>query len=108
MITIRELMKRSKEEKEKIILEIKKMGIVAGCRHFGINKSSVYYWMHRYNAYGLDGLEDKRKVNFEAANKRLEKENEMLKKLLAEKELEAKLKDEILKKKLAEWNKGRK
>jgi len=108
MITIRELMKRSKEEKEKIILEIKKMGITAGCRHFGIHKSIVYNWMHRYNAYGLDGLEDKRKVNFEAANKRLQKENEMLKKLLAEKELESKLKDEILKKKLAEWNRGKK
>lgn len=108
MTTIRELMKRSKEEKEKIILEVKKMGVVAGCRHFGISKSLLYYWLHRYNAYGIEGLEDKRKVNFETANKRLEKENEMLKKLLAEKELEGRLKDEILKKKLAEWNRGKK
>ena len=44
----------------------------------------------------------------QSMNKKLAKENELLKKLLAEKELEAKLKDEILKKKLAQWNRGKK
>ena len=108
MITIREFMKRSKEEKEKLILEIKKMGIVAGCRHFGLSKSLFYDWLRRYNAGGVEGLEDRRKVDVEAINKKLLKENDLLKKLLAEKELEAKLKDEILKKKLAQWNRGKK
>lgn len=108
MLKIREMMKRSKEEKEKIIQEIKNIGIAAGCRHFGISKSLVYEWMRRYNAFGVEGLEDRRVVNFEAQYKRLEKENLLLKKLLAEKELEGKLKDEILKKKLAQWNRGKK
>ena len=36
--------------------------------------------------------------------KRLEKENELLKKLLAEKEIEAHLKDEMLKKRIAARN----
>jgi hypothetical protein len=39
-------------------------------------------------------------VNQEALVKRLEKENRILKELLAEKELEAKMKDELLKKSL--------
>jgi putative transposase len=108
MITIKEFMKRSKEEKERIILEIKKMGIVAGCRHFGLSRSLFYNWLRRYNAHGLEGLENRRNANFEAMNKKLAKENELLKKLLAEKELEAKLKDEILKKKLAQWKRGEK
>jgi putative transposase len=44
----------------------------------------------------------------DAQLKRLEKENRMLKELLAEKELESKLKDELLKKKIVQWNKGKK
>jgi putative transposase len=108
MITIRQLMKRSKEEKEKILLEIQKMGIVAGCRHFGLSKSLYYDWARRYSAFGIDGLEDRRRVDFEAANKKLAKENELLKKLLAEKEMEGRLKDELLKKKIAQWNRGKK
>jgi putative transposase len=39
--------------------------------------------------------------------KRLEKENSMLKKLLAEKELEGRLKDEMIKKKYAQQLKKR-
>ena len=108
MINIRELMKRSKEEKEKLLHQIQKMGIVAGCRHYGVSKSLFYAWLRRYNALGVEGLEDHRKVDLQSMNKKLAKENELLKKLLAEKELEAKLKDEILKKKLAQWNRGKK
>ena len=106
MLTIKEVMKRSKEEKEKILLEIQKMGITAGCRKFGIAKSQYYDWLRRDNSFGLEGLEDRRKVNAERLNKQLQKENEMLKRLLAEKELESKMKDELLKKKLALWRKG--
>jgi putative transposase len=108
MIEIKSMMKRSKEEKEKIIQDIQQLGVLAGCRKHGINKALYYRWVHRYNSLGLDGLEDRRSVNMEAAYKKLEKENEMLKKILAEKELESKLKDELLKKKIAQWNRGKK
>lgn len=106
MLTIKQIMQRSKEEKEKLLLEIKKIGVTAGCRKFGISKTQYYDWLRRYNSLGLEGLEDRRKVNAERVNKQLQKENEMLKRLLAEKELESKMKDELLKKKLAEWRKG--
>ena len=49
MLTIKEIMKRSKEEKEKIIREIKEIGVTAGCRKFGIAKSQYYDWVRRYN-----------------------------------------------------------
>lgn len=108
MIEIKNQMNRSKEEKEKIILDIQRLGIVAGCKKHGINKGQYYQWARRYNALGLEGLEDRRSVNMEAAFKKLERENELLKKILAEKELESKMKDELLKKKIAQWNRGKK
>jgi putative transposase len=64
--------------------------------------------MDRYNAHGFEGLEDRRTKNMDAQLKRLEKENRILKELLAEKELESKLKDELLKKKFAQWEKKEK
>ena len=76
MITIREFMKRSKEDKEKLLYQIQQMGIVAGCRHYGISKSVFYIWLRRYNANGLEGLEDHRKVDLDSVKKKLIKENE--------------------------------
>lgn len=108
MITIKEMMKRSKEEKEKIILDISANGLAYGLRKYNISKSQYYEWSRRYNASGLEGLEDRRKVDIEKQVKKLEKENDMLKKLLGEKEIESKMKDELLKKKIAQWNKGKK
>ena len=108
MLEIRPAMKRSKEEKEKIILEIQKIGIIAGCRKYGISKSQYYQWTRRYNSLGIEGLEDRRSVNLEAQYRKLEKENDLLKKMLAEKEMEGRLKDELLKKKIAQWNRGKK
>ena len=63
----------------------------------------LYYdWLNRYQASGLEGLEDRRGKSVDARIKRLEKENRLLKELLAEKELESKLKDELLKKKFGQ------
>ena len=107
MLEIKAVMKRSKEEKEKIILDIQKLGVLVGCKKHGIHKAQYYQWVRRYNSLGIEGLEDRRAVNLDAQYKKLEKENELLKKLLAEKELEGKLKDEMLKKKFAQWNRGR-
>lgn len=108
MISINYQMKRSKEEKEKIILDIKANGLAYGLRKYGIAKQLYYKWVERYNSFGIEGLEDKRKLNIDKLNQKLLKENELLKKLLAEKELENSIKDELLKKKIAQWNKGKK
>jgi len=96
------------KEKEKILLDIQRLGVVVGCRKYNLSKSIYYRWLDRYNALGLEGLEDRRGKNLDAQVKRLEKENRMLKELLAEKELESRMKDELLKKKFAQWNKKEK
>jgi len=100
--------KRTPQEKEKILLDIQRLGVNAGCRKYNLAKSQYYDWLDRYNAHGLEGLEDHRTQNISAVLKRLEKENRILKELLAEKELESKMKDELLKKKFAQWEKKEK
>jgi len=99
MLMVKQIQKRTAQEKERIILGIQSLGVIAGCRKYGISKTLYYYWVNKYEASGLEGLEDRRGKNMDAHVKRLEKENRVLKELLAEKELESKLKDELLKKK---------
>lgn len=93
----------SKEHKKRIIDDIQRLGVVAGCRKHSISQSLYYNWLDKYNASGIDGLEDNRGKNHESELKRLQKENRLLKEMLAEKELEARLKDELLKKKMEAW-----
>ena len=108
MLSKREMKKRTKEEKEKILLEINRLGVVAGCRRCGIDPRTYYNWLEKYQAHGLAGLEDGRGRKSEATLRRLEKENKVLKELLAEKELELKMKDELLKKRMVHWERAKK
>jgi putative transposase len=105
---VKKLQKWTPQEKERILLDIQNLGVTTGCRKHGISKTQYYTWLDRYNASGLEGLEDRRAKNMSADLKRLERENRILKELLAEKELESKLKDELLKKKFAQWGKKEK
>lgn len=105
MFMKKELYRRTPQEKEKILIDIQSLGVAAGCRKHRISNSLYYYWLDRYNAHGIDGFEDRRSRNVNAELKRIEKENRILKELLAEKELESKMKDELLKKKFAQWEK---
>jgi putative transposase len=105
MFMVKKVYLRTPEEKEKILFDIKRLGVTAGCRKHGISKSQYYKWIDRYTAHGLAGLEDRRRVNAETQVKKLERENRLLKEIVAEKELESKMKDELLKKKFAQWEK---
>jgi transposase-like protein len=94
----------SKEQKEKAVLDCQRLGVVIGCQKHGIFKSQFYQWLERYNASGIEGLEDRRGKNLDGLVRRLEKENQALKEILAEKELAMRMKDELLKKKVAQWD----
>lgn len=108
MLMKKELRRWTATEKERILQDIQRLGVTIGCRKYNLSNNLYYTWLNRYNAHGLEGLEDRRGKNMDAQVKRLEKENRMLKELLAEKELESKMKDELLKKKIAQWDKGKK
>jgi len=108
MFMKKQLRKWTAQEKEKILTDIQRLGVVVGCRKHNLSKSLYYTWLNKYNAHGIEGLESQRGKNADAKIRRLEKENRMLKELLAEKELESKMKDEMLKKKYPQWYKEEK
>jgi hypothetical protein len=73
------------------------LGVTVGCWKNNIGKACYNYWLDRYNAHSKDVLENCRAKDMGVQLKNLEKENLILKDLLAEKDLESEMKDELLK-----------
>ena len=97
--------KFSKEEKLLILSEVKKNGVKKTLEKYALYPGTYYYWKKKFTVYGESGLGHKRNGDDQQLIKSLEKENETLKILLAEKDLESKLKDDLLKKKYPELRK---
>lgn len=95
----------TKKEELQITEESKKNGVKVTLVKYALYPATFYYWKKKLIVYGEEGLDHKRIKDAQKAISALEKENEQLKLLLAEKELEAKLKDELLKKKYPELRK---
>ena len=89
------------EEKLKIIQEAKENGVVATCEKYGLYAASFYSWKKKLDQMGVEGLQHGMTPEHLKRIRQLEKENQLLKQLLAEKELEGKLQNELLKKKYA-------
>lgn len=79
--------------------EASENGVKATLSKYDLFPATYYYWKRKLLVNGQDGLDHRTAKARESEIKRLEKENEALKILLAEKELEGRLKDEMLKKK---------
>jgi len=101
-ITEKGTKKFTKQEKLSIIKEAKEKGVKKTLAKYAIYPGTFYYWKRKLIVYGEEGLDHKRMKDAQKAISALEKENEQLKLLLAEKELESKLKDELIKKKYPE------
>jgi len=91
----------TKEQKLQILKEVSEKGITITLEKHGIYPASYYSWKKKYETMGEAGFRHGMTLEHIKEIKRLEKENELLKKLLAEKELEGHLKTELLKKKYA-------
>lgn len=91
--------KFSKEEKLKILEESKTYGVKVTLEKHGLYPATFYSWRKKYDQMGEEGFRHGITPAQLKEIKRLEKENAMLKEIIAEKELEGKLKDELLKKK---------
>jgi len=94
----------SKEKKLAILKEAQENGVNETLSKHGIYPATYYSWKRKYEEMGEAGFRHGMTPGHLKEIKRLEKENNLLKKLLAEKELEGHLKDELLKKKRA-WAK---
>lgn len=99
--------KFTKEQKLQIIKEATEQGVNTTLEKHGIYPATYYSWKKKFETMGEAGFRHGMTPAQLKEIKRLEKENDMLKKLLAEKELESRLNDEMLKKKYAWTRKNR-
>ena len=91
--------KFSKEEKIKILEEAQNYGVTLTLDKYGLYPATYYSWKKKYETMGESGFRHGMTPEHLKEIRRLEKENDLLKKILAEKEVESRLKDELLKKK---------
>lgn len=91
--------KYSKEEKLKILKEASTQGVRKTIDKYGLYTATFYSWKKKFSEMGETGLDHGMTKERIAKIKALEQEVELLKQLLAEKEIEGRLKSELLKKK---------
>lgn len=91
----------TKEEKLKIIKEASENGVKETLEKYDVYRASYYDWKKKFEQMGEEGFIHGMTPAQRKRIRELEKENDMLKQLLAEKELENKLKGDLLKKKQA-------
>jgi len=90
----------STTEKLAVINYFKTWGATKTSREFGVSPGSIYNWNEAYERAGEAGLiQGKKKEPTESDEFRaLKRENDQLKKLVAEKELRLRIQEEMLKK----------
>lgn len=93
--------KFTKEEKLAIIKEVSENGLKSTIEKHGIYPASYYSWKKKLDEMGEEGFTHGITPAQIKRIRALEKENKLLRELVVEKELEGKLKDDLLKKKFA-------
>ncbi len=93
------------EEKYSILQEAEREGFRETCRKYQIATSVVGYWKTKYLSKGKDGLKPAYRT-VDPKIKELEEENIRLKKIVAKQALEIEVKDELLKKGEAHFQRG--
>lgn len=91
----------TKKEKLAILKEAAEQGVKPTLEKHGIYPATYYSWRKKFNEMGEEGLDHGMTKDYLKRIRKLEKENLKLKEIVADKELEGKLKDEMLKKKWA-------
>jgi putative transposase len=85
------------EERLSILQECEREGHVQTCRKYNLSPPLVYKWKERQKAKGIDGLKNAYK-RVDPELRKLEEENERLKRIIAKQALELEVKTELLKK----------
>ena len=88
----------SSEDKEKIVLHSIQHGVSTTSREFGVSTVSIYNWKDKFEKLGKPGFQAGAMTDSERELKLLRRENEALKRIVAEKELAIQIKDSLLKK----------
>lgn len=99
--------KYTDQEKVAILKEADLNGVSKVLEKYHLYPATYYYWRKRFRELGKEGLAHGANKDRLRELKELRRENEMLKQIIAEKELECKLKDDLLKKKFGRYPSGR-
>lgn len=86
------------EDKLAILEEAKNSNVVEVCRKHNVSTGAFYNWKKKFDTKGEKGL----KINYDNRNpelKKAEEEIRILRKLLADREIELEIQKELLKKK---------
>lgn len=98
--------KYTKPEKLAILQEADRHGVTKVLEKYALSPATYYYWRKKWRDLGEEGLLHGADQDSLRELEELRQENEMLKQMMAEKELEGKLKDDLLKKKFSWYSKG--
>lgn len=90
--------KWSPHQKEEILMYVATHGVAQASREYNVSSATIYNWKHKVAQLGTDGLVSGSKTAHEQELAQLRKENNELKKIVAEKELALRVKDSLLKK----------
>lgn len=90
-----------------MLKEVEANGLAETLRKHGIFPATYYSWKKKFDAQGLAGLKPQYSKKQLKEFRDLEQENALLKKLLAEKELELAMAKEVIKKNLVTRQIGR-
>lgn len=91
-------------EKLSILKEAETKGVRATLVKYDLFPATYYYWKKKVAESGDEGIKHGMTKDRLKEINRLKEENDRLKKIIGEKALEAKLKDELLEKKYPTWN----
>jgi putative transposase len=89
------------EQKLAILKEASENGVSLTLKKHGVFPATYYQWKKKFETMGVEGFRHGVTPGQLKRIRELEKENQLLKEIIVEKELEGKLKDELLKKKFA-------
>jgi transposase-like protein len=84
----------SQQEKESIVNYYKEHGASATSRHYGVSTGMIYRWVSQFDDKKESVSTAIKSVDYQ----RILRENQLLKEIVAEKELEIRVKDALLKK----------
>lgn len=91
--------RKSKAEKLEIIQYSEKYSVLQASREYGVSSTIIYRWKEAYDTKGESGLEGKSgNVDLNQELKRMKRENDQLKQIVAEKELKLRIQADMLKK----------
>jgi putative transposase len=90
----------TEEQKLAILEEATKNGVAETTRKYGLYPATFYAWKQKHEKEGVSGLSPQYIKRQSKQSRELKQENALLKKLLAEKELELAMAKEVIKKSL--------